>query len=433
MVVAIVKRSDEKDALRKAIALCNGFEKLKKDQKILIKPNLVCGASQKTLPPFGIVTTARIIEELVRLLQDKGCRDITIGEGSIIIEELRCNTIEAFKFSGIDRVAKQYGINLVDFNKEAFEEVELDGCKCKISKRALESDFIINVPVLKTQFEVKASLGLKNLKGCLKLSSKRHFHSINLEKYIALLNNRLHSNLTIIDGTYALERGPVLGLAYRKDLIIASTDILSADMVGASILGIPPSSIGYIMEFAKLKNRSVDINSIEIKGANINEIRDNIQWEYDPFLPFKNFNITGIRVSCSEQPQGLCSGCLSVYELAHYMFSKDNPGIDLGDVEVCVGPRVKGNPKANKVILFGRCAIKSNKNLNNAIEVKGCPPKITDYLPLLMKVTLDKKRLIKLMSSRIIKQIGFLCRIYNEDFGLWEQYSYPEFDINHFK
>jgi hypothetical protein len=39
MTVSLVKFDDSLDSLRKAIELCNGFEKLNSTYKILIKPN----------------------------------------------------------------------------------------------------------------------------------------------------------------------------------------------------------------------------------------------------------------------------------------------------------------------------------------------------------------------------------------------------------
>ena len=94
---------------------------------------------------------------------------------------------------------------------------------------------------------------MKNLKGCLKFSSKKRFHKRgNLEKLIALLNVHLDTHLTIIDGTYALENGPSGGPAHRKDLIIAGTDILATEIVGAKVLGKNPSEIPHIKEYGSL-------------------------------------------------------------------------------------------------------------------------------------------------------------------------------------
>ena len=80
------------------------------------------------------------------------------------MKELESDTQSAFHFAGMDNVAKQYGIKLVDFEKEPYERLEIDGHKFSIAKAALETDFLINVPVLKTHGQTIVSLGMKNLR-----------------------------------------------------------------------------------------------------------------------------------------------------------------------------------------------------------------------------------------------------------------------------
>jgi len=432
MLVALVKRDEGKNSAQKAIELCDGFRSLKQSSKILIKPNLVFGDHKKNNPPFGIVTTSRVIEELVQLLKDKGCRDIVLGEGSIISEEAHINAMKGFAFSGIKRVARKYGIKMIDFDKDAFEKIELDGHKFDVARAALDADFLINVPVLKTHGQTKVSLGMKNLKGCLKFSSKKAFHTTNLEKMIARLNQRLHSHLTIIDGTYALANGPITGRAWRKDLLIASEDVLSADIVGAAVLGKVPSSITHLIELAKAQGRSLELDSIEVRGVKVNDVSEDLPWEFELDADLKRFGVQGIRINYPENPESICSPCATHMVLAQLMFAKDNPGLKLGDMEVCIGGNAKGHPGSGKCILFGDCAIKSNKGLANAIEIRGCPPKISYYFWKLMDVSLAKKRVKKLMYLRIAKLLARNLGIYHEDFGLWEAYKSPEFDLRYF-
>jgi uncharacterized protein (DUF362 family) len=87
MPVAILKRDDFANPVKAAIELCNGFEALQPDHNVLIKPNLVMGADKKIVPPFGKVTTASAIEQLIQALFDYNCRKITIGEGAILNPE----------------------------------------------------------------------------------------------------------------------------------------------------------------------------------------------------------------------------------------------------------------------------------------------------------------------------------------------------------
>ncbi|HUW46700.1 MAG TPA: DUF362 domain-containing protein, partial [Dehalococcoidia bacterium] len=159
MTVSLVKFDGSLDSLRKAIELCQGFEKLGRNDRVLIKPNNCF--RHKIMPPYGMVTTSKIIDGVVQLLLEYGCTDISIGEGAIIgiFDELEPYTKRGFKGTGIDKIAEKYGIKLLDFNQGAFHELDLGGVKVQVSRAALDTDFLINVPVLKTHFQAKVSLG----------------------------------------------------------------------------------------------------------------------------------------------------------------------------------------------------------------------------------------------------------------------------------
>jgi uncharacterized protein (DUF362 family) len=168
---------------------------------------------------------------------------------------------------------------LVDFNSEPFEEVQLEKIKVKVSRWALESDFLINLPVLKTHRQTKVSLGMKNLKGCLAIESKKMFHKHDIARLIALLNTKIKTSLTIIDGIYAKDRGPdFLGTSYRTNLLIAGRDVFSCDIVGAEAMGIRPEEVDYLKEFSSVEGRSLSLDAIEVKGEALKEIVRPLKW-----------------------------------------------------------------------------------------------------------------------------------------------------------
>ena len=434
MTVSLVKFDGSLDSLRKAIELCGGFEKLNKNDRVLIKPNNCF--RHKIMPPYGMVTTSCIIDGVVQLLLEYGCRDISIGEGAIIgiFDELEPYTKQGFRGTGIEKIAKKYGVKLVDFNAGAFSELDLEGIKVQVSRTALDTDFLINIPVLKTHFQTKVSLGFKNLKGCLSKDSKKRFHtSKRLDTLICLLNEAIKSDLVIVDGIYMLERGPetLAGVAHRKDLIIASPDVFECDVVGATILGIEPAQVNYLQEFAKRHGRSFDLSAIQIKGKDIESLREQLEWRFEPdkelLTPAK---ITGL--SAPYPGQSLCSACGATLALALSIFGKDNPGMDFGGVALYYGLGLKPERDTQKIFLYGDCAIKSNKGLQNAINIEGCPPTLTKTLLALMKALLSKPRMFRMLLLRAIKLIAIRLGIYHEIFPRWERYRSKEFDKTHF-
>jgi len=434
MTVSLVKFDGTLDSLRRAIQLCDGFEKLNSNDRVLIKPNNCF--RHKIMPPYGMVTTSKVIDGVVQLLLEYGCKDISIGEGAIIgiFDELEPYTKRGFKGTGIDKVAEKYGIKLIDFNQGAFHELDLGGVKVKVSRTALDTDFLINVPVLKTHFQAKVSLGFKNLKGCLSKDSKKRFHiSKRLDTLICLLNESIKSDLVIIDSIYMLERGPetLVGVAHRKDLIIASPDVFECDVVGATILGIDPAQVDYLREFAQRHGRSFAISAIQVKGEDIESLKEQLEWRFEPdkelLTPAK---ITGL--SAPYPGQTLCSACGATLALALSIFGKDNPGMDFGSAALYYGLGLKPKKDTQKVFLYGDCAIRSNKSLQNATKIEGCPPTLTKTLLALMKTLLNKPRMFRMLFLRAIKLIGIRLGIYQEIFPRWERYRSKEFDKTHF-
>jgi len=434
MTVSLVKFDDSLDSLRKAVELCQGFEKLGRNDRVLIKPNNCF--RHKIMPPYGMVTTSKIIDGVVQLLLQHGCKDISIGEGAIIgiFNELEPYTKRGFKGTGIEKISEKYGIKLIDFNEGAFHELDLGGVKIQVSRAALDTDFLINIPVLKTHFQTKVSLGFKNLKGCLSKDSKKRFHiSKRLDTLICLLNEAIKSNLVIIDGIYMLERGPetLVGVAHRKDLIVASPDMFECDVVGATILGIDPAQVDYLREFAQRHNRSFDVSAIQIKGEDIESLKEQLEWRFEPdnelLTPEK---ITGLRAPYPGQT--LCSACGATLALALSIFGKDNPGIDFGGAAFYYGLGLKSEGDTQKALLYGDCAVRSNKGLQNAIKIEGCPPTLTKTLLALMKALLSKPRMFRMLLLRTIKLIGIRLGAYQEIFPRWQRYRSKEFDKTHF-
>jgi uncharacterized protein (DUF362 family) len=434
MTVSLVKFDGTQESLRTAIALCDGFGKLNPGGSVLIKPNN-CFRHPIT-PPFGMVTTTAIVEGLVRLLLEHGFRDISIGEGAIIgiFDELDPYTKRAFKGSGIDKLAKKYGVKLIDFNEGPFQEMDLGGVRAQVAKAPLETDFLVNVPALKTHFQTKVSLGFKNLKGCLSKGSKKRFHrSGQLDHAISALNEVVKSDLVVVDGIYMLEKGPetLAGVAHRKNLIIAATDVLECDMVGASVLGFEPSQVAYLKEYAERHGRPLSLDSLEIRGEDIDVVREKLEWQFVPDEQL--LSPSGVTGLIAPPPgQSLCCACAATLALTLSMLAKDNAGLDFGGAQFYYGLELGAERDAADVILYGDCAIRKNKDLVNATRIEGCPPTLPTTMFRVTKALLSRPRRARMLALRAAKLAGIRLGLYHEVFPRWERYRSPEFDRSHF-
>ncbi|HWQ71891.1 MAG TPA: DUF362 domain-containing protein [Desulfitobacteriaceae bacterium] len=383
MSVAVVRYNQTLAALRQAVELCDGFSDLKPGSRVVLKPNMVLGG-RKSQRPDGIVTTVNLIEEVVTLLREFNCDDITIADGGVIHPEINLNTPRAFEWSGLADLAKRLDLPIVDLNEGPFVSFDFEGVKIEIAKIVLEADFVINLPVLKTHQLTKVSLGLKNLKGVLHEESKKKFHRYGLEHFIAMLGTKIPAHLTIIDGTYATQKGPVGNDIHRMDLLIAGKNILEADIVGANILGIDPSTVGHIVEYAQMTNQKIDLDKIRIQGEKLTAVQKKLEWESAwPQDLMQLYGISGVHMETPGYSN--CSGCGMGIFVALNNFFRENTGARFEDVEICAGLEPVASPEAKKVFCLGKCACQTNKAHPNAVKIGGCPPSVKRTYDILKK------------------------------------------------
>ena len=82
-LVAVVRYESPLESVRKAVKLSGGFENLPSGARVFIKPNIVYWTKAVQFPKWGVITTSRVVEDMVVLLKEHGIDDIIIGEGIV--------------------------------------------------------------------------------------------------------------------------------------------------------------------------------------------------------------------------------------------------------------------------------------------------------------------------------------------------------------
>lgn len=354
--------------LSKAIELIGGFKsKILKGDSVLIKPNILAPMSYKT----GATTNPFLVDALIDLLKEYGVKKITIGEGSVV----GIKTGESFIKTGWDKLAEKKGVKLVDFKKDKFILMSVPDGKIfrilNVSKTLLESDIIINVPVMKTHDTYPATLGLKNMKGVIREKDKKRFHLWNLSQSIVDLNKLLMPHLTIEDGTVGMEGyGPMYGTPANLGVIIASFDTVAADTVAAEVMGVEQGTIEYIKLAAEQNLGCGNINNIEVFGCQIKDVKKKFAMVSIEGEELKKNNVRIIE-------SGACSGCRSTLEAYIYMLQKDGLIGNIKDYTFLLGQNAK-IPKDIKgpVVKFGACTRSmSIESISQELSyIQGCPP-----------------------------------------------------------
>ena len=83
-LVSIVKYEKPLDSVRKAVELSRGLDHLPANARIFIKPNIVFWTKATNFPKYGVITTSRIVQDMVVVLKERGVDDISIGEGTVL-------------------------------------------------------------------------------------------------------------------------------------------------------------------------------------------------------------------------------------------------------------------------------------------------------------------------------------------------------------
>ena len=238
---------------------------LSSERPILVKPNYITADH----PSTGITTDSRVIEGVVKFLKEHGKDNIVIGEGSGWAD-----TFTAFRVAGVDKVAERWNVQLIDLNSDVFVEVHppnpLALKKVKVAKTALEST-IISVPKLKPHRLATVTLGIKNMMGAL--ASKGSMHNGRLNENIADLASVLKPSLTVIDGIIAGEGHETSGNPVEMNLVIAGTDPVAVDAVGAAVMGISPTEVKHLVLAEKKGLGTCRLENIEIIGEPIENVK----------------------------------------------------------------------------------------------------------------------------------------------------------------
>jgi uncharacterized protein (DUF362 family) len=422
------------ESVRKVVNLIDGLADLNPGSKVFVKPNIVYWTASVPFPKWGVVTTSRIVQDTVELLKELGVNDITIGEGSALWNAKDRETpAHSFESLGYNLLRDRYGVRVINVHERPTEKVDLgDGISLNFNTDILQSDFVVNLPVLKTHAQTVVSIGIKNLKGTIDANSRKKCHSADPDKdlnfIIAKLANPMPPSFTLVDGIYSAEKGPGPDAKVRRsNLLMASRDVLSVDMVGAKVLGYEPEQVPHLVHAAREWERPLDLSDVEVLGEKIEDVSSYHQYEF-PYneegtlpVPMEKMGIKGL--SYPKYDLTLCTACSGLTGAVLMSIGLAWKGEPWDNVEVLTGKVMKPTP-GKKTILVGKCLFQANKDhpdIKDMIAIKSCPPSPTGIVKALHQMGIDVSPGIL---ENLDKAPGFFMRKYE---------GKPEFDESFFK
>jgi hypothetical protein len=285
-----------------------------------------------------------------------------------------------------------------------FKKVDFgDGVELRFNADALDSDFVVDLPVMKAHNQTVVSLGIKNLKGLIDIPSRKKCHNMtpgrDLHFWVSKLADKMPPMLTLQDGIFTNERGPGPdGKLHRSNLLVASADVLSADLVGAAVLGYSPEQVPHLMHAAENHGRPWDFSDIEVVGESIDAVARHHAYDFEYSetdevilpTPLVKQGLKG--VFYQKYDLSMCTYCSQANGLMMSAIRFAWKGKAWDDVEILTGKSMQPTPGKKKTILLGKCiyqAHKDNPGIQEAIAIKGCPPKTEDMLKALHRAGIE--------------------------------------------
>lgn len=362
--VSIVKIEEGQvaGAVRKAVDLIGGIQTIvKAGEKVLLKVNW-CVVPED--PKVGVVTNPVVARAVADLVKEAGAEPIIADSAARGVD-----TDLVIQSTGYDKLADE-GYAVVNLDKEKVVRLEFpDGeilQKIKTFELVTQVDKIIDIPLFKTHDSAEATLGLKNMKGLLHDDQKSKLHREGLYAGIADVNSRFAPHLVVYDGTWAMEGlGPMYGIPFELNLILATRDVVAGDAVAGSIMGFEPGELLVTKVAYERGLGEMDLNKIAIVGAPLDSVKRRFKRvEEDDRIIYPNVQII--------HSEGTCTGCKVA--IMSSLFDMKNKGIlDQADGFTFVTGDVElpyGIPQ-EKVVSVGICVPQEKRG---ARWSKGCPP-----------------------------------------------------------
>lgn len=345
MTVKLLEKADLEEAIVN--------RKNDKNLRIAIKPNLV----SCTPAMFGATTHPEVVEGIIIYLKDRGYNNICIIEGSWVGDK----TEEAFEYCGYNKLSEKYNVELIDTQKDSAVKVNDTGMELNICKSVFDSDFLINVPVLKGHCMTIITCALKNMKGLIPNSEKRRFHTLGLHEPVAHLNVDIKQDFIVVDHICGDPYSECGGENWDTDCVMAAIDPVLLDTYVANIFKSTPKDIPYIELSAKMGVGCSDLSTLKVLRIEDDKVSEE---DLDAECLPKNHDLMSIKSLITD-----CDACSACYaECLEALNRLEEEGKEFKG-KICLGQAYRGKKGKYGV---GNCTRLFEHS------VKGCPPGTDD-------------------------------------------------------
>ncbi len=259
--IALARNSDPAAALKASLDAVGGIGRfVKKGERVTIKPNV----GWDRTPAQGANTNPVLVAEMVRLC-------LAAGAAQVIVADISCNDPRrCFLRSGIKESAEKAGAKVILPSDDEFVSTDLKGKQLEVwpvLKPFIETDRLINMPIVKQHSLSSCTIGMKNFFGVV--GGERYRLHQDVDQSIVDLATFCKPTLVVVDATHVLLRGGPQGGSLDDvivgDSVICTTDQVAADSRGSEFLGLKGVDVGHIVLAEKSGLGKIDYRSIGYK------------------------------------------------------------------------------------------------------------------------------------------------------------------------
>jgi uncharacterized protein (DUF362 family) len=259
--LAIIRGDSPDKNVRAAVAALGGMERfVKRDAKVVVKPNVLTGRP----PEYATTTNPLTISTIIRMCLEAGAAEVTV------LDYPTSSPRSAFQESGLTQAVEESGGKLKYLSNRNFDRVDIpEGVAITswpLVADALEADTFINVPIGKTHGMAGLTLAMKNLMGIM--GDPRGQIHIDYARKITDVNTRVKPHLVILDAYRILVRnGPTGGNlddVQMPKTVVAGTSQVAVDAYGTTVMGWNPTDLPSLVEAAARGLGEIDLTKYAI-------------------------------------------------------------------------------------------------------------------------------------------------------------------------
>lgn len=233
--IAVARGPDRKKNLQAAMGALGGMAQfVRPGDKVLLKVN----AAFATPPVLGATTHPDLVAQTVALCFAAGAAQVAVTDNPIN------DPASCFELTGIGPAARRAGARLILPRPDRFESHSVKNGQLIRNWPVLGfplrwADKIVGLAPVKDHHRSGASLTMKNWYGLL--GGRRNIFHQQIHTIIAELAMMIRPSLVVLDGTWSMiANGPTGGSMddlKATDTLIAGTDQVAVDALGATLLG----------------------------------------------------------------------------------------------------------------------------------------------------------------------------------------------------